>query len=103
MRQSLAVALVLYLAGPHRASDGAEPGLSVPARPRAVPPLGARWGPSSSARRTGTTGYHAKIAVKRDGKVHRETRTVHRRAAAPRARKREAELGAPAAAVPDDA
>lgn len=59
---------------------------------------GARWGPSSSARKNGTTGYHAQIVVKRDGKIDRETRTFNRRAAATAwIRKGEEELDAPGA------
>jgi len=34
------------------------------------------------ARQNGSTGYHASIVVKRDGTIHRETRTFDRRAAA---------------------
>ena len=49
-------------------------------------------------RKNGTTGYHAQIVVKRDGKVHRETRTFDRRpAAAAWIKKREKELDAPSA------
>lgn len=33
-----------------------------------------------SAGKHGTTGYHARIVVKRDGTVHRGARTVDRRA-----------------------
>ena len=50
------------------------------------------------AGKNGTTGYHAQIVVKRDGKVHRETRTFDRRAAAAAwIRKRETDLDAPGA------
>lgn len=49
-------------------------------------------------RKDGSTGYHAQIVVKRDGKIHRETKTFDRRPAATAwLRKREKELQQPGA------
>lgn len=49
-------------------------------------------------RKDGSTGYHAQVAVQRDGKVHRETKTFDRRpAAAAWIKKREGELQQPGA------
>ncbi len=49
-------------------------------------------------RKDGSTGYHAQIVIKRDGEVHRETKTFDRRpAAAAWIRKREDELSRPGA------
>lgn len=49
-------------------------------------------------RKDGSTGYHAQIVVKRDGKVYRETKTFERRTAATAwLRKREKELQQPGA------
>lgn len=49
-------------------------------------------------RKDGSTGYHAQVVVKRDGKVHRETRTFDRRpTAAAWIKKREKELAEPGA------
>jgi integrase len=50
------------------------------------------------SRRDGSTGYHAQIVVKRDGRTHRETKTFDRRpAAASWIKKRERELAQPGA------
>ncbi len=49
-------------------------------------------------RKDGSVGYHAQVAVQRDGQLHRETKTFDRRpAAAAWLKKREAELQAPGA------
>lgn len=49
-------------------------------------------------RKDGSTGYHAQIVVKREGEVHRETKTFDRRAAAEAwMRRREDELSRPGA------
>lgn len=49
-------------------------------------------------RKDGSTGYHAQIVVKRDGKTHRETRTFDRRPMATAwIKKREKELSEPGA------
>ncbi|MBY0297457.1 MAG: tyrosine-type recombinase/integrase [Methylobacterium sp.] len=51
-------------------------------------------------RKDGSTGYHAQIVVKRDGRVHRETKTFDRRpAAAAWIKKRERELEQPGAVL----
>lgn len=49
-------------------------------------------------RKDGSFGYHAQVAVQRDGQLHRETKTFDRRpAAAAWIKKREAELAVPGA------
>ncbi|WP_313901454.1 hypothetical protein [Methylobacterium sp. J-070] len=93
---------MLYLAGPRRASSGL--GLLVVqlcctgSTPCCTPAGRAMGTIVERAGKNGTTGYHAQIVVKRDGKVHRETWTFDRRAAAAAwIRKRETELDAPGA------